>query len=194
MSVWALGQACLIPAYFYPGHGIRTLVHGDDYASTGSLTQLDWLKDQLEKKFEMKTQLVGHPDREDVLREAKILNRVVRSTQNGWEYKCDQRHVEIILEQLDLVQASPLGTPGVEETTDSKGSGTEESKSPPLNAEMASLYRAITARANYISQDRADVQYAVKELCRRMSDPDEANMGRLKRLGRYLRGKPRAVS
>jgi hypothetical protein len=99
--------------FWHPGRGIRTLVHGDDYASTGSLAQLDWLKDQLEKKFEMKTQLVGHSDREDVLREAKILNRVVRATQDGWEYECDQRHVEIILEQLDLVQASPLGTPGV---------------------------------------------------------------------------------
>ena len=142
----------------------------------------------------MKTQLVGHSDRADVLREAKILNCVVRTTQDGWEYECDQRHVEIILEQLDLVQAKPLGTPGVEETTDSKGSGKEESKSPPLEAGLASLFRAITVRANYISQDRADVQYAVKELCRRMSDPDEESMVRLKRLGRYLRGKPRAVS
>ena len=93
--------------------------------------QLDWLKDQLEKKFEMKTQLVGHSDREDVLREAKSLNRVVRATKDGWEYECDQRHVEIIFEQLDLVQASPIGTPGVKETTDSTGNGTMESKSSP---------------------------------------------------------------
>ena len=50
----------------------------------------------------MKTQLVGHSDRADVLREAQILNRVVRTTQDGWEYECDQRHVEIILGQLDL--------------------------------------------------------------------------------------------
>ena len=135
----------------------------------------------------MKTQLVGHSDREDVLREAKILNRVVRATEDGWEYECDQRQVEIILEQLDLVQASPLGTPGVEETTNSTGDGTAESKSSPISAEIASLYRAITARANYVAQDRADIQYAVKELCRRMSDPDEACMGRLKRLGRHLR-------
>ena len=52
-------------------------------------------------------QLVGHSDRADVLREAKMLNRVVRTTQDGWEYECVQRHVEIIVEQLDLVQAKP---------------------------------------------------------------------------------------
>ena len=96
------------------------------------MPQLDLLKTMLEQKFEMKTQLACHSGRADVLREAKILNRVVQTTQGGWEYECDQRHVEIILEQLDLVQAKPPGTPGVEETTDSKGSGKEESKSPPL--------------------------------------------------------------
>ena len=100
-----------------------------------------------------------------------------------------------MLEQLELTQAKSLSSPGVEETTDGKaGERTEESKCPSLPDEQASLYRAITARANYIAQDRADIQYAVKELCRRMSDPDENCFNRLKRLGRYLRGKPRAVS
>ena len=181
--------------FWHPGRGIRTLVHGDDYASTGSLSQLAWLRTQLEKKFDMKTQILGHSDREGVQREAKILNRVIRATPQGWEYECDQRHVEIILEQLELTEAKPLSIPGVEEIMEaSAGCGKEESKSPPLGAEQASLYRAITARANYIAQDRPDVQYAVKELCRRMSDPSEADFSRLKRLGRFLRGKSGAVS
>ena len=180
--------------FWHPGRGISTLVHGDDYASTGSLAQLDWLRAQLEQRFEMKTQVLGHSDRADVQREVKVLNRVRRATKDGYEYECDQRHVEIILEQLELTQAKSLGTPGVDETTESAKSGLEESKSPPLAPEKASLYRAITARANYIAQDRPDVQYAVKELCRRMSDPDEDYWKRLMRLGNFLRGKPRAVS
>ena len=180
--------------FWHPEREIRALVHGDDYASTGDLKQLDWLRTELEKKFEMKTQIVGHSNRSDVIREAKILNRVVRANEEGWEYECDQRHVEIMLEQLGLTQAKPLGTPGVEETTDKKDGGTEVSKSPILSNEKASLYRAITARGNYVAQDRPDIQYAVKELCRRMSDPDEASWDKLVRLGRYLRGRPRAVS
>ena len=78
----------------------------------------------------MKTQLVGHSKREGALREAKILNRVVRATEDGWEYECDQRHVEITLEQLGLTEAKPLSTPGVEETiggnANSVGCGTKE--------------------------------------------------------------------
>ena len=68
--------------FWHPGRGIRTLVRGDDYASTGSLRQLNLFKTKLQQKFEMKTQLVCHVDRADVLREAKIVNRVVRTTQD----------------------------------------------------------------------------------------------------------------
>ena len=63
-----------------------------------------------------------------------------------------------------------------------------------MEAPGASLYRAVVAIANYIAQYRPDLQYAFKELCRRMSDPSEACLTKLKRLGRYLKGQPRAVS
>ena len=116
---------------------------------------------------------------------------MVRANDAGWEYECDQRHVEIILEHLRLTEAKPLGTPGVEDTT---AKNSEDDAEIPLSAPEASLYRAVVARANYISQDRPDLQYAVKELCRRISDPREASMMKLKRLGRYLKGQPRVVS
>ena len=57
----------------------------------------------------------------------------------------------------------------------------------------ATLYRAVVARANYLSQDRSDIRYAVKELCRHMSKPTEKDMEKLKKLGRYLAGAPRLV-
>ena len=42
-----------------------------------------------------------------------------------------------------------------------------------------------------MAQDRPDMQYAVKEVCRKMSDPDEVGWGRLKRVARYLKDAPR---
>ena len=42
--------------------------------------------------------------------------------------------------------------------------------------------------------DRADTQYAVNEICRGMACPTIGHWKRLKRLGRYLRGRPRVVS
>ena len=94
------------------------------------------------------------------------LNRVTRATCDGWEYECDQRHVEIILEHLELQKARPLSTRVADDPT-TEVAGDKE----PLRPHAASLYRATSARASYITQDRSDVQYAVQELCHRMFAP-----------------------
>ena len=44
--------------------------------------------------------------------EARILNRVVRRTDHGWEYEADQRHAEIIVQALGLNDAKRLSAPG----------------------------------------------------------------------------------
>ena len=49
-------------------------------------------------------------------------------------------------------------------------------------------------RAQFLAQDRADLSEAVKSLTRKMKSPNEADMKDLKRLGRYLVGKPRVVN
>ena len=59
---------------------------------------------------------------------------------------------------------------------------------------QATLFRAIVARGNYLSQDGADISYAVKELARRMSSPTQSDMVALKRLANYLIGEPRVVN
>ena len=56
------------------------------------------------------------------------------------------------------------------------------------------MYRAIVARGIYLAQDRSDIAFAVKELSRRMSCPDARDWHSLKRLGRYLLKRERAVS
>ena len=54
-------------------------------------------------------------------------------------------------------------------------------------------YQSIAARINYLSLDRPDLQYASKELMRKMAQPTEHGELRLKRVGRYLLGCPRVV-
>ena len=63
----------------------------------------------------------------------------------------------------------------------------------PLNPQERTCYRQIVARGNYISQDRCDIQYAVKELSRGMSSPKASDMRALKSFGRYLVGRTRYV-
>ena len=59
---------------------------------------------------------------------------------------------------------------------------------------QSTTFRALAARANYLAQDRAEIQFAVKELSRRMSKPRRVGMKQLIKFGRYLKGKPRVVN
>eukprot|EP00959_Pyramimonas_sp_CCMP1952_P280961 5872710-Pyramimonas_sp.AAC.1 len=48
-------------------------------------------------------------------------------------------------------------------------------------------------RASYLAQDRCELQFACKELARRMLAPRQKDMQALKRLGRFLKGAPRCL-
>ena len=52
------------------------------------------------RRFEIKTAVIGSGPEE--VREARILNRIVRVTPEGWEYEPDQRHVDILVKELNL--------------------------------------------------------------------------------------------
>ena len=80
-------------------------------------------------------------------------------------------------------------TPG----RDEKSWQEEEEDRERLNNQDASQYRALMARANYLALDRFDIQYAVKEMCGRMSNPSQGDLHRLRRLGRYFVGRLRSV-
>ena len=63
----------------------------------------------------------------------------------------------------------------------------------PLEKQFHTAFRGSAARGNYLSADRIDIQYASKEICRSMSTPTDQSLKALKRLGRYLGGRPRLV-
>ena len=71
--------------YMHPGRELMCLVHGDDFVCVGSSSNLVWLKGQLGERFEIKTKLMGRKAGES--REERILNRVIRVTEAGWEYE-----------------------------------------------------------------------------------------------------------
>ena len=62
-----------------------------------------------------------------------------------------------------------------------------------MGQQDATKYRAIVARLNFLSQDRADLQFPSKECSRFMAKPQHKHWKELKRIGRYLVGKPRVV-
>lgn len=120
---------------------------------------------------------------------ARILNRVVEWDEDGIKYEPDQRHAEITVKMLGLKEEKTkgVGTPGIRVK---RKEGSEDRK---LKSEQGTMYRALVARGNYLAQDRTDIQFAVKELARKMSDPTEDDWTALKRLGRYLLNNERYV-
>ena len=58
----------------------------------------------------------------------------------------------------------------------------------PLDPDQISKYRSHVARCLFFSQDRADITFAVNELCRKKTDPTRHSNTKLKRLVRYLKG------
>ena len=56
---------------------LRCLVHGDNYATVGSLDSLAWMRAKLEGEFDMKTTIVDSTGA-DVIADGQILNRIIR--------------------------------------------------------------------------------------------------------------------
>jgi len=92
----------------------------------------------------------------------RILNRIVTWTENGIEYEPDQRHAEVITHELGLKGEVSVVTPGVPKEEQKSEDGDEAL----MDEQDAKKYRGITARANYLAQDRTDIRYAVKEMSR----------------------------
>ena len=61
-----------------------------------------------------------------------------------------------------------------------------QSPGKQLNDVEATLYRALAARANYLTLDRPDTAFVTNELCRVFGCPTRSSVQRLKRFVRYL--------
>ena len=142
---------------------------------------MKWLGEVLRKRFEISTNVIGHEDGDE--KQMKTLNRIITVEPNGYTYEPDSRHAELIIKELGLKDAKAVSSPVAEHRE------TEEL----LDHERFKKYQSICARAKFLAIDRLDIQYASKECCRSMSRPTLRDWAKLKRLGRYLVGKPRLV-
>ena len=185
--------------FHHDKENIKVLVHGDDFVASGERSRIRNFKEQLARRFTIKSKIVGsgapcvshsgaalssdrdvrHEGQEKT--ESRILNRIVRWTPEGWEYEADQRHAELIIQAMGMEKGKAVATPGEEEP-----SWKLEDNDKELGPKETTLYRMVAARANYLSSDRTDIQYSVKECCRGMAAPQVHHLSGLKRLARYL--------
>ena len=133
------------------------------------------------------------PDAKDD-REVCFLNRLVRYTgtaeEPAMEIEADPKHSKSIVEVLGLVGAKAVPTPAVKLTAEEAA---EQLIATAVSPTEQTKFRSVVMRAAYMAQDRPDLAEAVKTLARRMVAPTAGDMTRLKRLGRYVLGRPRAT-
>ena len=126
-------SACV---FRHAARGFVLSVHGDDFTIAGPKRQIDWLKAQMESRYELKELARLGPGPNDD-KEVKILNRIVRWTASGVEYEADPRQIEKVVADLGLEGAKVIGTAGV------KTDKAMLEKDGPLDEDKWTLYRAI---------------------------------------------------
>ena len=122
-----------------------------------------------------------------------MLQRRVRVVSEGdtthFRIEADAKHVPALLNSLGLSKASSAATPRVKRTPD-----TEQVRlaSAFLEGSEVFLFRSNVMRCSYLSQDRPDIQETVRLLASSMSQPRQGDLAELKRLARFLKGRPTA--
>ena len=174
----------------------------------------------ISKKYEIKKQVIGEDP--DLEKSGRILNRVIKWNRKGITIETDQRHVREIMKGLELERANHSATPCVVERMDEgKGESRcrqeqtqaehewdnandsddrdrtrvvddNDPDSQALTNGDITRYRALVARISYLSQDRPNLKFALMQVCCAMAKPTTRDMVRVKRIGRYLVGKPMA--
>jgi len=145
----------------------------------------------MSKVYDIKTKILGPNADKGELQEVRVLNRVITWTPDGLTYEADQRHSELIIQELGLEGAKAVTTPGNREEVERARA--ENEQQGLLGKKEAAVFRGLSARLNYLAQDRADLMYPSKEISRKMANPGHGDWGLLKRVGRYLIGAPRLV-
>ena len=174
-----LTSPCL---FYHSTRKIRVIVHGDDFVSLAQPGDLAWLRAELRKRWLMKERGVLGKDVDSIT----ILGRVLRRTPEGYELEGDPKHANLIVERLDLKpNSNGVTTPGMKLK--------EGADNQNLSGDAVTPFRSVTMRAAYLSLDRPDLCFAVKELARGMSSPTDQALAALRRLRRYLVKQPRVV-
>ena len=118
--------------------------------TTGSREAAKWFKKQLDSRFSVSSVVVGNGV--DEVPEARLLGRLVRLTDRGWELEADLRHAQLLIKQLNLEGAEAVKSP-----REDPRPWEEQENEEPLMGREATDYRALAARANYLALDRPDI-------------------------------------
>ena len=165
-------------------------LHVDDFLVSAEEDQLVWLRDSLKQHYELKAQIIGPEDH--LGKSVEYLQRTIKWEDDGVTVESDQRHVKELVRTMGMETCKVVNTPLTAQ--DMKDEPTEKPElEASLNAQATRRFRRGAAIAVYLSQDRPDIAAASCHLARKMSAPNVRDEEKLRRVTRYLRGRPRGL-
>jgi len=176
--------------FFHKEKNMECVVHGDDFTILGFEEDLDDLALAMGSWFEIKVRGKIGPEVGDN-KEMTILNRTITWEEWGIKIVADPKHAERLIDFFGLEEnSSTVVSIGKKDTDDKLEDDEEKDESEVLGGREQTIYRGLAATLNYLAQDRYDIQFGGKELCREMAVPTTASMAKMKRAARYLLGIP----
>ena len=102
-------------------------------ACSGRADDLTWLRGEVEKKFEIKTQVLGQGKGQSPT--VKVLNRTVHLPKDGTDIEADEKHAETIIKEMGLDSSSKSVATPVDGHTDDE----LRQRSEPLKLQDATM-------------------------------------------------------
>ena len=110
---------------------------------------------------------------------SEFLGRMKINTDGAIVTKPSDRHIETILRHLGMEDCKPSPVPGRK---------LDLTQTKELNEDEKAVFASCVGSAIYLSQDRSDIKYSVKELAKQIRSPRQCDWQNLKVLARYLQG------
>ena len=167
---------------------LKGLCHGDDFVVKGPANALREFEEFLAEAFDLRpVKKAGFG--KDLDKVVCILNRTVTfdDERKMITLEADRKHLDQVLRDLGLKEAKTVATPRVKHSPKEQQ---EIDESELLTPKETTLYRSACMRLKYMEQDRMDISDALKCLSQHMASPRKGHLTELKRLARFVKGRP----
>ena len=115
---------------------------------------------------------------------ASFLNRTIKLVpKQGYVYAPNPRHIDEVVEELDLKEVKPVAAPGVRD-----GGPAVRESADSLGPDEAAMFARCTGKLVYFSADRLESAFVVRLLAQDLKTPTRLSLMRLKHLAKFLKG------
>jgi hypothetical protein len=112
------------------------------------------------------------------------LSRKICYEERRFYMEGDRKHSDILIKEWNMEHCKPVDTPITRECKAKFGMGEHLTEGEDTKARRA------IARINFMAQDRGDLAFTAKSMSQHMSSPREGILVGIKRVIRYLKGRP----